>query len=355
MRDALFAGLWAHLPSLILVAIFFIASLVLLDDTDESFSLEVGDFVVVILWQLAYFLVSVGFLGLVWLALTPGRGRSTREALRWFISRDWLEILLLRIPLALGITTSISYIHLAFKVNIPNFAPYTWDLFFAKVDNALFLGIDPWILSHQFMPDVLATSIFDTLYMIWFSIMQMSIFSVALLPPRHHLRLTFLFAFGLNWVIAGAILAILFPAVGPVYMERLIGDPMFQPLTDLLAQQGETTRIRALETQQWLWDGYTLADVAPVGISAFPSMHLAIAATCACLGFAVSRVAGLLASAFTLGILVASVHLGWHYAIDGIAGIALALVFWWVSARFTRWWLALTEPGGARETMVLEC
>jgi len=169
---------------------------------------------------------------------------------------------------------------------------------------------------------------------------------------RHHLRLTFLFAYGLNWVIAGAILAILFASVGPVYLERLTGDLMFQPLTDLLAQQGEITRIRALETQQWLWEGYTQADIKPVGISAFPSLHLSIATTCTCLGFAVSRITGLLAAMFTLSILVASVHLGWHYAIDGIAGIALALVFWWISARITRWWLAQTEPGATTEAII---
>ena len=343
VRDTVSAGLWVHFPVLTLVVVFFIASLVLLDESDQGISLDIS-YLNIMLAQVEYFLVSAAVLCLTWLAVTPNRRRVAREALRWFISRNWLEIFLLRIPLALGITFSISYIHLTFKVNIAKFAPYTWDQFFAKFDNALFLGHDPWILSHQLMPDVLATSIFDTLYVLWFVILQMSVFSIALLPPRHHLRLTFLMAYGLNWVIAGAILAIMFSSVGPVYMERLTGDPMFQPLTDLLAQQGETTRIRALETQQLLWDGYTLENVSPMGISAFPSMHLSIAATCACLGFAVSRVTGFLAAIFTLSILVASVHLGWHYAIDGFAGIALAIVFWWISARITGWWLARTEP-----------
>ena len=351
MRDTVTASLWAHLPVLSLVAIFFIASLILLDETDESVSLDVGDFANTLLGLLPFFLGGAGILGLIWLALTPRRGRSIREALRWITSRNWLDIFLLRIPLALGITWAISYLHLSFKVNITKFAPYTWDLFFAEVDNVLFFGTDPWVLSHQLMPDVLATSIFDMLYMIWFMVMQFSIFTIAMLPSRNHLRLTFLLAFGINWVIAGAILAILFPAAGPVYMERIIGDPMFQPLTDLLARQGETVTIRALGSQQWLWDGYTLSDVAPVGISAFPSLHLSIAATCACLGFAVSRVAGLLVTAFTLGILVGSVHLGWHYAIDGIAGIALALVFWRTSGRITGWWLARTKP--ATEAMAV--
>ena len=352
LRGAIATGLWAHVPSLTVVAIFLAAWLILLDETDEQVSFDAGMMAENLLGLLPFFLGGAGILGLIWLVMAPRRERSLGGALRWFASRNWPEIVLLRIPLALGITTTISYLHLFFKVNIPNFAPYSWDHFFAGIDRALFLGQDPWVLSHQVMPDVLATMIFDMFYMAWFLVMQMSIFAIALLAPRHPLRQTFLLAYGLNWVVAGALLAILFPAVGPVYMEGITGDPMFQPLTDLLSRQGETTQIMALEAQKWLWEGYTLADVEPVGISAFPSLHLSIAATCACLGFDASRVTGWLAVAFTVGILLGSVHLGWHYAIDGIAGIALALVFWWISARVTRWWLARSEPERVGEETV---
>ncbi len=344
MRGAVSAGLWAHLPPLVLLAVFFAASLILLDETDERVSFDGSLLIGNLLGLLPFFLGGAGILGLIWLALTPRRERSVGEALRWIAGRNWLEIVALRIPLALGITTAISYLHLGFKINIARFAPYTWDRFFAEVDRVLFLGHDPWVLSHQLMPDVLATMIFDTLYMIWFLVMQMVVFSIALLAPRHPLRLTFLFAIALNWIVAGAILAILFPAAGPVYMERIAGDPTFQPLMELLARQAELVNIRALESQEWLWEGYTLSEVSPAGISAFPSMHLAIAATCACLGFAVSRAIGWLLTGFTVGILAASVHLGWHYAIDGIVGIVLAIVFWRISARVTRWWLTRTEP-----------
>jgi hypothetical protein len=344
MRDAVFAGLWAHLPPLVLLAAFFASSLILLDETDEQVAFDGGLLTGNLLGLLPFFLGGAGILGLIWLILTPRRERSAGGALRWIAGRNWPEILMLRIPLALGFTTAIGYLYISFKVNIANFAPYTWDHFFAAIDRTLFLGHDPGIFLHQLFPDVGATLIFNMLYLIWFLAMQMAIFSIAFLPARHPLRLTFLLAFGLNWVVAGVILAILFPAAGPVYMERITGDPMFEPLMELLYRQAETYYIIALESQEWLWDGYTLAEVAPAGISAFPSLHLGIATTCACLGFAASRVVGWLATVFTLGIMISSVHLGWHYAIDGIAGIALAIVFWRISARVTSWWLARTEP-----------
>jgi len=329
---------------LLLLAVLFLAAMVLLDDSDERLSRDIGLLIGNLLGLLPFFLGGAGMIGLIWLALALRRGRPPGRALRWIAGGNWPEILLLRIPLLIGLALATSYLYFTFKVNIANFAPFTWDHFFAGIDRVLFLGHDPWALSHRLLPGVLATKIFDALYLIWYLILLVSIFSVAVLPLRHPLRLSFLLALGLNWVIGGVVLAILFPAAGPVYMERITGDPMFQPLMERLYGQAEGTRIMALEIQEWLWDGYTRSDVDPAGIAAFPSLHVSIPATCACLGFAVSRVTGWLATAFTLGILVGSVHLGWHYAIDGIAGIALAIVLWRISARVTRWWLARTTP-----------
>lgn len=64
-----------------------------------------------------------------------------------------------------------------------------------------------------------------------------------------------------------------------------------------------------------------------------PSMHVATAALVACLGFAVRPslgVVGVLAAVVTE---VASVALGWHYALDGYVGAALAIGVWWISGR----------------------
>jgi len=59
------------------------------------------------------------------------------------------------------------------------------------------------------------------------------------------------------------------------------------------------------------------------GISAFPSMHVALAAWFALVLRA--RHVAWLGVAYVLGVFAGSIILGWHYAVDGAAGIAVAL------------------------------
>jgi membrane-associated phospholipid phosphatase len=123
----------------------------------------------------------------------------------------------------------------------------------------------------------------------------------------------------------------------------MIGDATFRPLVDRLHEQSQVVRIMAIEAQQMLWEGYVNPEASPVGISAFPSLHIAISVTCACLGFAFSRVIGVVLTVFAAGIFVGSVHLGWHYAVDGYAGAVVAWACW----AFASWWVKRMAAGRA--------
>mgnify|MGYP003410990741 CR=1 FL=1 len=55
----------------------------------------------------------------------------------------------------------------------------------------------------------------------------------------------------------------------------------------------------------------------------------------------VSRPVGLFFAAYAGVILLGSVHTGWHYAVDGYAGIALAAACWWICGPVARWYMGL--------------
>ncbi len=90
-----------------------------------------------------------------------------------------------------------------------------------------------------------------------------------------------------------------------------------------------------LETQSLLWSFYS-APQSINAISAFPSMHVASTTLMAILGFALSRWVGLALTAFAVCIMIGSVLLGWHYAVDGYVGAAIAVLCWKLSGWLIR-------------------
>ena len=101
---------------------------------------------------------------------------------------------------------------------------------------------------------------------------------------------------------------------------------------DKLYAFNEIRPVWALSVQEMLIDGY-MNDGPVKGISAMPSMHVASTVMMTLYAFSVSRIWGWVMTAFTAVILVGSVQLGWHYAIDGYVSIVVALGCYWVARK----------------------
>jgi len=336
---ALLAGLIAHLPHLALAMGLAGAAVLLLDKTDERLSRDIGRLVDVWVELLPVFFAVSGLLALMRARGQQWVGQPTLfpEIVldRW----QWREILRVRIPLAIGLCAVTSYFYFTFKVNIPAFTDFTLDHALVAIDRTMFLGRDGWQLTHAVLPWALATQFLDVIYLAWYLVLFATIIVVGAAPLRAPLRLTFLLALGLNWVIGGVMIATLLPAAGPVYLERIAGDTSFGALIERLQAQAAQGRIVALEIQEWLWAGYIQESVDAAGISAFPSLHVSIPATCAMMARSADRVVGWLLWLFTITVLVGAVHLGWHYAVDGIGGLLLAFGCWRLSQSLVAWWL----------------
>ena len=105
-----------------------------------------------------------------------------------------------------------------------------------------------------------------------------------------------------------------------------------------LNEVNQNHTIFALTAMNELWKNYETGTGLINGISAMPSMHVGASILFAILGFASGKKwLGYLLSAFAFLIFIGSIHLGWHYAIDGYAGAVVAVVCWWVAGKIVDW------------------
>lgn len=198
------------------------------------------------------------------------------------------------------------------KAAMPFSVGFQADQILADADAWIF-GTDPWRLV-QWLPPTLI----DTAYVTW---AQSTMFMMAILPlfPKSPKRDRAMISFFLV-VSASAILQYVLPSAGPIFYERLGFGDRFAELP---------SRPWATVTADYLWTNYLdNGSRVGAGISAFPSLHVAGAAWVAAVVSSYSRKLAPLAWAYFLLILMGSVFLGWHYALDGIAGLIIALIMY---------------------------
>ena len=144
--------------------------------------------------------------------------------------------------------------------------------------------------------------------------------------PARVRRFTWLYLFA--WVAVGNVLALVFLSAGPVYYDQLLGGDTFAGLTEALAASGVTDSSVG-RTHAKLWDVYTSgAQDSGSGISAFPSVHIAMVTVFALYLWERHRLLAFPGAALVALFLFLSVYLGWHYAVDGYASIALVIALW---------------------------
>jgi len=230
-----------------------------------------------------------------------------------------------------------------FKPLLPDLGTYRWDGLFATLDHALHGGVDPWVLTRAIPGGQTVSALLDHTYLLWYPALAVGHLA-AILFARPVVRMQYLLSVLLMWSVAGTGLAILFASGGPVYFHALTGEPgTFAPLIDDLLR----SHLAAPVLQAQLWDLHVAGNpVAFSGISAMPSVHVGIAALIAFLALRLHPVLGIVGEAYWLLIMVGSVHLGWHYAVDGYFATLFAAGSWWVTGRLARWWLRSGPPHG---------
>jgi hypothetical protein len=222
----------------------------------------------------------------------------------------------------------------SWKAAIPEFQPFRWDETLRNVDLALHGGVHPWKLLQPALGNPKVTSILDRAYQLWLLSIPVML-SWQAWSSDWHLRRRFLIAFTLSWIVLGTVGAIAASSVGPCFFGLLTGDhDSYGPLMRYLRDVNETTPLKALETQRLLWWAYQLDDPNPfTRISAMPSVHVAVAGLYAILGWRTGPWVGVALTFYAALILIGSIHLGWHYAIDGYVSLIMLVPIWWLGGR----------------------
>ena len=225
-----------------------------------------------------------------------------------------------------------------FKEQIPNFQPFSyWDITFAAMDKWIHLGFDPWQLTWNLFSQPMMTLIIDRFYIGWFYVIYGTLFAVILFDTNAVRRTRFIFSHMIMWVLLGSIAAVGFSSAGPCFYEGAIGpQASFGELMARLNSVNATYPLFAIDLQQLLWAGYSGTINGAEGISAMPSLHIAQVVLVALLAKTISNRLAIMAWVYVLIIFIGSVHLGWHYAVDGYVSAIAALVIWRLSGKFIK-------------------
>jgi hypothetical protein len=226
----------------------------------------------------------------------------------------------------------------SFKRLIPYVNPFGWDETFMRWDQALHGGAAPWELLQPLLGSPLVTSGVNFFYNLWLFVMFFTFIWQMLTLKRQAVRMQFLLSFVSCWIVVGTIAASYLSSAGPCFFGRITGlaDP-YAPLMTYLHAAAEHVPVWSLNVQEMLWENYqSRGTMLGGGISAMPSMHVASSVLLALLGWRTGRWFGIAYTAFAAVIMIGSVHLGWHYAIDGYLGTVLAMAIWYAIGWATR-------------------
>ena len=273
-----------------------------------------------------YLLLAFGGLGLAVVVRLALRAAPT--------SAPWPGIIAGTVLVAIGASA-----FLPLKYAIPSEVPFWLDQPFAVMERAAF-GSDPWLVLDRLVG--WATKAMDWLYGCWLPVQLLILFLVMLSRPSRS-KSQALIAYSLAWFLLGAVAAVLLSSAGPLFYDRAFGGDSFAALAETLRNRGAWI---AIAESDRMWASWSLDQPGLVaGISAMPSIHVAISLWIVLAARKLASGLTPLAVAYFVLIWIASVQLGWHYASDGFVG---ALGMWCV------WWLGqvLTKPPGLIERLL---
>jgi hypothetical protein len=326
-----------HIPLYICALVFGIATIAIAIFYRLTLPLEASVFFLELVPKFVVLGIALGALHRLVFLLRQGNGaRPLPEIARWLSGQFLVDdrpgnvfhTLLALMPLMISFA--------ALKNDIPQIHPFAWDHTFMQWDRIIGLGVLPWQILQPALGHPLVTAALNVVYDSWFLTMFACLFWQAFSPRGGSLRMQFLLAFAFEWFIGGNVLAAMFSSAGPCFYGHFASPDPYAAQMQYLHQANLIWPVLSVPLQNLLWQSYATGSGVVMGISAMPSMHVTSSVLMVLLGWRVNKWIGAGFTLYTALIAIGSVHLGWHYAVDSIAGILLALIFWYTAGAIVK-------------------
>lgn len=289
--------------------------------------------------------VAMFFTDLVWRLVCDRPQHPLRWARARYFSVRAALVVLGGLP-AMALCIVMIPMFSSLKTMIPLFNPFGWDQAFIEWDRAIFLGQDAWQVLQPVLGYPAVTAGLALTYHLWtFLLYPGCIFIAFYASVGSDLKRRFFLSYAMAWTIVGGVMATFFASVGPVFAKALVGIDRFEPQLGYLRAANEEIPVWTVAVQDMLLARFAAGDSSlGSGISAMPSMHVAIAALFWLAMREVSPRAGRWFLGFLAVIWIGSVHLAYHYAVDGLVSLIAVFAIWKVSALVFAGWDKLRIP-----------
>ncbi len=333
----LLLGVWRDQSWFIVLALFYlILAYIFTKFYDHPFSLFLYS-----KFQITIYLNLIVATCVIWIAISLYKERPARPLLFFWNDlkgdRRLQRRFILAIPPLLLLPLVVSA-HTSIKLLIPVINSFAWDYEFAIWDAVFHGGTQPWELFQPILGDPLITDRIDYLYGLpWFlMVIAMKFWMTFSLDPQ---RVRFLVTYVLCWLLLGSVAATLFSSVGPVYYGNFVeGIDPFTSLISYLQSVDESHKLMARTIQEKLLQAHIDTELLPgAGISAMPSMHLSMGFIFVLITWRLHWLLRVVSVSYLILLQIGSVHLGWHYAIDGYVAIICTYAIWWAVGRALDW------------------